>query len=128
MGELDADHDGLYDNDEGRAEKPAAPFWTVAIYLVDQAYGGPEEGGWWYQCGERQDALLYPLLPGHMLTVHASEENAIEQATILQGLLDKHLNTGRRPISSVLSEGMYNAQVHNGHPPAHYPERKPRYE
>lgn len=22
------------------------------VYLVDQAYGGPEEGGWWYNIGE----------------------------------------------------------------------------
>jgi hypothetical protein len=22
------------------------------IYSIGQAYGGPEEGGWWYSCGE----------------------------------------------------------------------------
>lgn len=24
----------------------------VNVYLVDRAYGGAEEGGWWYDCGE----------------------------------------------------------------------------
>jgi hypothetical protein len=24
----------------------------VNVYLIDRAYGGPEEGGWHYECGE----------------------------------------------------------------------------
>ena len=26
---------------------------TRTVYLIDRAYGGPEEGGWWYDTGER---------------------------------------------------------------------------
>lgn len=26
--------------------------YSVAVYEVDRAYGGPEEGGWWYDCGD----------------------------------------------------------------------------
>ena len=26
--------------------------YTVAIFFVDRAYGGPEEGGWWFDTGE----------------------------------------------------------------------------
>lgn len=26
--------------------------YVVARYTQDRAYGGPEEGGWWYDCGE----------------------------------------------------------------------------
>lgn len=29
-----------------------AEWWCVAVYTSDRAYGGPEEGGWWYSCGE----------------------------------------------------------------------------
>jgi hypothetical protein len=25
--------------------------WTVAVYDVDRQYGGPEEGGWWFDTG-----------------------------------------------------------------------------
>ena len=25
---------------------------SIAVYLVQLAYGGPEEGGWYYQAGE----------------------------------------------------------------------------
>lgn len=34
----------------------------MAVYLntyeTYQAYGGPEEGGWWYQCGEPVQSVL----------------------------------------------------------------------
>jgi hypothetical protein len=26
--------------------------WFVNVYNVDRCYGGPEEGGWWYDAGE----------------------------------------------------------------------------
>lgn len=26
--------------------------FIVAVYKTGKAYGGPEEGGWWYYCGE----------------------------------------------------------------------------
>ena len=29
-----------------------AVWWSVAVYTSGRAYGGPEEGGWWYDCGE----------------------------------------------------------------------------
>ena len=34
-----------------KEERQARGFYTVAIYLIDRAYGGPEEGGWYYDCG-----------------------------------------------------------------------------
>ena len=30
----------------------------ITIYLVDQEYGGPEEGGWWYDL-----ATVYGIIP-----------------------------------------------------------------
>ena len=30
-------------------------WWSVGVYDVGQAYGGPEEGGWWYDTGIRVD-------------------------------------------------------------------------
>ena len=37
------------------AAAEARKFYTVAIYMEDRAYGGPEEGGWYYHAG-------YPVL------------------------------------------------------------------
>lgn len=92
--------------------------YLVAIYLTDKAYGGPEEGGWWYECGE------------HIKTVKVfpHENRAWGYAHRMQRLLDKTLNKERRPISSVLSEGWYSAEVHENHAPHHYPAITPHYE
>lgn len=40
-----------------------ANFVSVAIYEVGRAYGGPEEGGWYYDVGMRDPASLrcYPV-------------------------------------------------------------------
>ena len=32
-----------------------ATWWSVGVYETDRAYGGPEEGGWWYDCGNMVD-------------------------------------------------------------------------
>lgn len=124
------------DNEAAEAARKAAepPFWTVAIYRIDLAYGGPEEGGWYYQCGERIDHPLdgipaeFTFNSFNPTGGKTAEECANEFAGQLQQLLDAGPNKGRREISSVLSDGRYDAQVHNGHPPHRYPETRPHYE
>lgn len=126
--------------DDDLARETPAPFWTVAIYLVDLAYGGPEEGGWWYGCGERVDHALEGVNPNSLLTVltgegtvydalpDRAEREACDYRELLQTQLDATVNRGRREISSVLSEGRYEARAYPGHPPHHFPERTPHYE
>lgn len=51
------EYNGLYyDHYTNMEVKPsserAAQWWAVAVYTSNRAYGGPEEGGWWYSCGE----------------------------------------------------------------------------
>lgn len=36
---------------EHHRDRPAK-WWAVAMYEAGSAYGGPEEGGWWYNVGE----------------------------------------------------------------------------
>ncbi len=121
------DDDVMFEEEE-RAEKPAAPFWTVAIYLVDKAYGGPEEGGWYYTCGQRCDDDVYGVDGTDYLGVFPTLQSALAARVALQDKLDAGVNVGRRDISSVLSEGRYEAQAHNGHPPHDFPEVRPHYE
>lgn len=92
--------------------------YSVAVYLVDRAYGGPEEGNWWYDTGD----LIKQIKLFHV------EQKAIQFRDRMQRLLDKTLNKGRRSIGSVLSKGWYYAEVHDGIPPSFYPSAKPRYE
>lgn len=92
--------------------------YIVAVYLRDRRYGGPEEGGWWYDTGE----LVRPLI------VTGNEGEAVRYADRLNRRLERTLNKDRRPISSVLSEGCYYAEIHENVAPGHYPVQRPHYE
>jgi DNA-directed RNA polymerase subunit RPC12/RpoP len=43
---------------ERAEEQRRAEYWSVAVYAVDRAYGGPEEGGWWYDCGDLSEHAM----------------------------------------------------------------------
>jgi hypothetical protein len=105
--------------------KPA--FWTVAIFMVDRAYGGPEEGGWWYDHGRPIEHIPDGINPHDLMTVFTDEDEATSYRETLQASLDAHINKGRRAISSVLSEGEYRAVVCPGWP-APFPATRPVYE
>lgn len=107
---------------------PLPPFYTVAVYKADRAYGGPEEGGWYYECGERIDdlrecAFAQPVIFGNQL-----EAEAIAFCQSINKRLEETINKDRREISSVLSEGRYVARLCEGYPETHYPKERPRYE
>lgn len=95
--------------------------FTVAVYLVDRAYGGPEEGGWWYECGVPADEYAC-YTRGFRL-----ESAAISYASKLNDRYGKEWNEGRVSINSVRSTGGYYAEVCEGNPAA-YPAERPRYE
>lgn len=104
------------------------PFYTVAVYKIDMAYGGPEEGGWWYQCGERVDTL--EAADGTNVAVPvvcATRDEAEVQRQRLEARMDE-FNKGRRPISSVLSEGVYDVRICDGYAEQYFPATKPHYE
>lgn len=113
---------------------PVAPpaFYSVAIYLVDRAYGGPEEGGWWYDYGVRQDVNFTKQFPEMkefgVPVIFPDEERAIAWMENANHWLDQTVNKGRRDINSVLSTGQYRAMVHDNYPPHHWPEVTPHYE
>jgi hypothetical protein len=119
-----------------------APFWTVAIYLCDRMFGGPEEGGWYYDAGHRVDHPLDGVNPNSLLTVFtgegtvykdteeqtAGEQEAHAYAALLQTQLDATVNFGLCNTNSILSSGRYYARAYPGHPPAHFPQERPYYE
>jgi hypothetical protein len=94
---------------------------VVAVYEIDLAYGGREEGGWWYQRG----SLV------RISRTFRSQERAYEYCRRLNARLRSRVfgpNRGKREISSVLSDGEYQAEVHTDCAPKSYPERRPHYE
>lgn len=94
------------------------PTFTVAFYEIDRAYGGPEEGGWWFDTGSFV----------RIVRVFRSEEAAYAFARRANALLHV-LQRSNRDVSSVLySGGQHAAMVYEGLPPAHFPETRPYYE
>ena len=97
---------------------PGRTRYVVALYEVDRRYGGPEEGGWWYDCG----ALCC------VLRVAPSEDAAYAVAARANRLMD-HLQRGRRDVSSMAYDGgRYAAHVFAHTAPLFFPEAWPRYE
>ena len=92
--------------------------WVVCMFLVDRAYGGAEEGGWWYTYGD-------PVLTSHM-RVFTDHAEAMAYVQSLDAELDR-MNKGRPSISSVNSMGRFDALVCDGWPKA-FPNRIPHYE
>lgn len=87
----------------------------VNVYLIDRAYGGSEEGGWWYdtqdvelscRCKDENHARI---VYNQMVTTYAEE------------------NRNRRSdISSVLSEGRFEVRLEAWEGEC-YPIQKPYY-
>lgn len=95
--------------------------YSVAIYMVDRAYGGPEEGGWWYTFGEPDEEFAQ-----FSRTFRSHDAASAYRARLERRVVDK-LNVGRRSIGSVLSTGRYDALVAEGFPAA-FPAERPFYE
>lgn len=114
------------DGDEGPREAPCL-VW-VAIFLVDPSWGGPQDGGWWFDAGELvTDPEIYARL-GAYPAAFPTEDAAREHAERMARGLDA-LNEGRPPKHSVLGQGVY--EVHALEAPVlprHWPETPPRYE
>jgi hypothetical protein len=101
---------------------------SIAVYLVQHAYGGPEEGGWYYQPGE---LCIDPELTASGATfTDGHKARAKAMAHEVQAHLDRNWNTGdhAREISSVLSAGRFEAASTMAEPPLSFPAERPRYE
>lgn len=98
-------------------------FWTVAFYEADRAYGGPEEGGWWYDCGTLLKVYrsVRDMDKAHELARRANRHLARQREYMLA--------QGQLPIYSVnYSGGHIVARVYGGNAPEYYPEERPYYE
>ena len=96
-------------------------YYVVAVYEVQLNYGGPEEGGWWYQSGELSDE--------YKCEYFDTKEEAFAHRDSLQSTLDEECEENKIPLHSVLSRGRYCAEIRkNHHPEPFYPEERPYYE
>lgn len=100
----------------------------VALYLVRRVYGGPEEGGWWYEAGEIvTDPEIYRDLGGPPRAFLDPSDAHAYRRSLLDG--EARLNGGRAPLHSVLSDGLFELQVRDEPTlTAHFPATRPTYE
>lgn len=129
--------DAAYPADEHECDcecatcNPPPSLYAVTVYLTDRAYGGPEEGGWYYDCGQPIDFIPEGIEPADLVRIFPGTRDgkldALAWRAALQVKLDSGINVGRREISSVLSEGMYTAEISSGLPKP-YPATIPHYE
>ena len=90
----------------------------VAFYEIDRAFGGPEEGGWWYDCGELR----------RVLKVVPNADRAYVLAARANRLMDRLQRHKRNIYSVAYAGGRYSACVFEDIAPRAFPEIRPHYE
>ena len=102
---------------EGSAEKYSNTTF-VNVYLHDMAYGGHEEGGWWFPVGEFIKGEAFP----------SSDKAKIEECVErFQAWCDEENEDRNSDTSSVNSEGEFVVR-RQSKPGEHYPKTTPYYE
>ena len=96
--------------------------WHVNVYIRDRGYGGPEEGGWFFDYGEPQKSHKIEFTDGADLLKQIDR-----MVGELEKLCDNENDQRRSDIGSVLSEGRYELMV-EPHEARRWPRTKPHYE
>lgn len=95
------------------SHRSPAEWISIAAYLVTREYGGPEEGGWWYDSEHREDC-----------TVRCFEINDLEDAAkYVQKLYEEWVNMSNTSAASRYTVRVFSSQL----PVKHRPENRPTY-
>lgn len=113
------------------------PIISVSLFMAQQCYGGPEEGGWWYTeytpvpldqaCQICSD---FPDTPQRWQPMFFKESNrryANQICEFRNKWVNNSLNLGRPSLTSSLSIGRYIFKIQDGYPHLE-PTSRPRYE
>jgi len=93
--------------------------YAVNLYFVDRAFGGREEGGWYYDYGYPCEVRI---APQRRFKTRAKAQGYLNEIAPVIDRMNRH----RPSISSVLSKGRYRAYIFSGKP-CGYPEHRPTY-
>lgn len=110
----------VFDENEERSWEDfedVTPKTFVNVYIRDRAYGGPEEGGWWYD-------TCYPIEED--CQQYRTKQRALTAYEEMKKKYDEE-NEGRPPISSVISRGIYEVRL-EAYPAEGWPKSRPHYE
>jgi len=92
--------------------------WYVTVWDCDRAYGGSEEGGWFYDTGRPVESIRVP-------TWHLAKWIARIKSDRLE--IQENEKGYRADLSSVCCEGRLQCWHHKS-PPAAFPDYIPHYE
>ena len=87
-------------------------YWKISIYSLNRAYGGSEEGGWWYTEGDRVREIKKTFL---------DKLSALKYSKRINELLLKRFGKTREGWS------LYGTEVFYRGTPDYFPSRKPIY-
>ena len=87
----------------------------VNVYLADQARGGPEEGGWYYECGQPVSSIA------------CDDDDEVAKYRVDMNAWCVKQNKDRPSMHSVASEGEFVSVVED-EPAMAYPFERPHYE
>lgn len=110
--------DGVYvwqDNEHVpvEVEDPENISLYINVYHVERCYGGPEEGGWYYNAYKcEQTAMVFwdPTCDGSNPSLPANGAWAFFDRQ-LEKYRRRYNNEGRRPLHSVLSNGEWSVML-----------------
>lgn len=97
--------------------------YFVAKYNVAQQYGGPEEGGWWYDSG-------VPVEDWEVISFKDEEEAYACARALNKKEAERRKEENQYGYTSVLSyrDDFYDYAVIEEYPPKPFPEMRPHYE
>ena len=94
--------------------------YYVNLYEIDQAYGGPEEGGWWFSCG------IFVRAHSFKFTDRIEARTRMELLNCRTDIIANDPRGSRANLSSVSCEGRLNWQVEE-QAGENYPTERPYY-
>jgi hypothetical protein len=93
--------------------------WVVAVYDMDRHFGGPEEGGWWYDSGQLRRIAFSGL----------TEEQAYAKGFRFNHLMGLVQKRRKSRFSMAYAGGELQARIYVDREVPHYfPEERPYYE
>lgn len=103
-----------------------SPYYEVAIYLHNRAYGGPEEGGWWYDTYER--CMGTSALPAQPVSFTDYQKACVAKQCLEEWIDLAYPDNKDIDIGSVNSPGRYVALAFTGKAPPYLPRNTPHFE
>lgn len=100
----------------------------VTVYDCNKAFGGPEEGGWWYDFG----ILCTDLDFAEKIRIFPNNDEGLEKAQEYQKSLLEEIDKyneeeGNVHPSQSICKGYYRALIREGLP-ENFPQIRPHYE